>query len=352
MNAIEPFASKVPYMGAVGNHEVMLALLVVLLVVLLLVVLLLMLLLPVLVLCVLVLCVLTPSLLQCGGANREHYSRRFAGFNYAAKNSKAQPAGSFASGDNLWYSWDAGDARAGAVAHTLVLLLLMLVLLLMLMLFVLLVLLLLLLLVLISCTLLPNLGLIHFVTVNTEVNHIRIPVVNSLSKFLLLILQFDIKRRGIAQTWTPPRRWAPATASGTPKPTALSRTNSSNGWKQILRRLTRRASALPCHGLSCTRTRPSTCSRVQTSRRSTTSPTLTAWICTSLATYTSTRCGAAVRAAARAAAAAAACAAARAAACAAAARADVSFTSAALLPAAQFALWAQGKDPSNCVWIP
>ena len=65
MNAIQPFASKVPYMGSVGNHE-------------------------------------------CGGANRQHYSRRFAGFNYAATNSKAKPAGSFNSGDNLWYSWNAG----------------------------------------------------------------------------------------------------------------------------------------------------------------------------------------------------------------------------------------------------
>ena len=65
MNAIQPFASKVPYMGAVGNHE-------------------------------------------CGGANRMHYARRFAGFNYAAENSNASAAGSFASGDNLWYSWDAG----------------------------------------------------------------------------------------------------------------------------------------------------------------------------------------------------------------------------------------------------
>ena len=65
MNAIQPFASKVPYMGAVGNHE-------------------------------------------CGGGNRMHYSRRFAGFNFAARNSKAKPAGSFNSGDNMWYSWDAG----------------------------------------------------------------------------------------------------------------------------------------------------------------------------------------------------------------------------------------------------
>jgi hypothetical protein len=65
MNAIEPFASKVPYMGAVGNHE-------------------------------------------CGGSNRMHYARRFAGFNYAAKNSNATPAGSFNSGDNQWFSWDAG----------------------------------------------------------------------------------------------------------------------------------------------------------------------------------------------------------------------------------------------------
>ena len=37
-----------------------------------------------------------------------HYSRRFSGFNYAAANSGAKPAGSFASGDNLWYSWNAG----------------------------------------------------------------------------------------------------------------------------------------------------------------------------------------------------------------------------------------------------
>ena len=65
MNAIEPFASKVPYMGAVGNHE-------------------------------------------CGGDNRMHYSQRFAGFNFAAKNSNASSAGSFKSGDNMWYSWDAG----------------------------------------------------------------------------------------------------------------------------------------------------------------------------------------------------------------------------------------------------
>ena len=45
---------------------------------------------------------------ECGGINRKHYSRRFAGFNYAAKNSGAKPAGSFNSGDNLWYSWNAG----------------------------------------------------------------------------------------------------------------------------------------------------------------------------------------------------------------------------------------------------
>ena len=32
---------------------------------------------------------------ECGGGNRMHYSRRFAGFNYAATNSKAKPAGSF-----------------------------------------------------------------------------------------------------------------------------------------------------------------------------------------------------------------------------------------------------------------
>ena len=44
MNAIQPFASKVPYMGAVGNHE-------------------------------------------CGGANLQHYARRFGGLQEAAKNS-------------------------------------------------------------------------------------------------------------------------------------------------------------------------------------------------------------------------------------------------------------------------
>ena len=48
---------------------------------------------------------------ECGGSNRMHYSRRFAGFNYAAANSGAKPAGSFASDDNLWYSWDAGVSR-------------------------------------------------------------------------------------------------------------------------------------------------------------------------------------------------------------------------------------------------
>jgi hypothetical protein len=60
MNEIEAFASSVPYMAAVGNHE-------------------------------------------CGGTNRKHFSRRFAGLNYAAKSSNATPAGSFKSGDNLWY---------------------------------------------------------------------------------------------------------------------------------------------------------------------------------------------------------------------------------------------------------
>ena len=72
-----------------------------------------------------------------------HYSRRFAGFNYAAANSGAKPAGSFASGDNLWYSWDAGVSRIVPTG-----------------------------LVLLAC--LSDTGrrlrqLIHFVTVNTEV---------------------------------------------------------------------------------------------------------------------------------------------------------------------------------------
>ena len=65
MNAIQPFASKVPYMGAVGNHE-------------------------------------------CGGANLQHYARRFGGLQEAAKNSNAKTAGSTAKGDALWYSWDSG----------------------------------------------------------------------------------------------------------------------------------------------------------------------------------------------------------------------------------------------------
>jgi hypothetical protein len=65
MNALQPFASKVPYMGAVGNHE-------------------------------------------CGGSNLQHYARRFAGLSNAANNSGAQGAGSIAKGDALWFSWDAG----------------------------------------------------------------------------------------------------------------------------------------------------------------------------------------------------------------------------------------------------
>ena len=32
---------------------------------------------------------------ECGGDNRMHYSQRFAGFNFAAKNSNASSAGSF-----------------------------------------------------------------------------------------------------------------------------------------------------------------------------------------------------------------------------------------------------------------
>ena len=83
---------------------------------------------------------------ECGGSNRMHYSRRFAGFNYAAANSGARPAGSFASGDNLWYSWNAGVSCVMMIVPTG--------------------------LVLLAC--LSDTGprlrqLIHFVTVNTEV---------------------------------------------------------------------------------------------------------------------------------------------------------------------------------------
>ena len=75
-----------------------------------------------------------------------HYSRRFAGFNYAAANSGARPAGSFASGDNLWYSWNAGVSCVMMIVPT----------------------------GLVSLACLSETGLrlrqlIHFVTVNTEV---------------------------------------------------------------------------------------------------------------------------------------------------------------------------------------
>jgi hypothetical protein len=65
MNAIQPYAAKVPYMGAVGNHE-------------------------------------------CGGGNLQHYARRFAGLENAANSSGAKSAGSTKHGDALWYSWDTG----------------------------------------------------------------------------------------------------------------------------------------------------------------------------------------------------------------------------------------------------
>ena len=42
---------------------------------------------------------------ECGGANLQHYARRFGGLQEAAKNSNAKTAGSTAKGDALWYSW-------------------------------------------------------------------------------------------------------------------------------------------------------------------------------------------------------------------------------------------------------
>ena len=65
MNLIQPFASRVPYMAGIGNHE-------------------------------------------SGGVNRKHFSMRFAGMQYVGINSEAQNAGSAPHGDQLWWSFDAG----------------------------------------------------------------------------------------------------------------------------------------------------------------------------------------------------------------------------------------------------
>ena len=66
MNLIQPFASRVPYMAGVGNHE-------------------------------------------SGGSNRKHFSMRFAGHEHVGRNSGASNAGSIAHGDQMWWSFDAGQ---------------------------------------------------------------------------------------------------------------------------------------------------------------------------------------------------------------------------------------------------
>ena len=65
MNLIQPFASRVPYMAGVGNHE-------------------------------------------SGGSNRKHFAMRFAGMEYVGKASGAGNAGSAEHGDQMWWSFDAG----------------------------------------------------------------------------------------------------------------------------------------------------------------------------------------------------------------------------------------------------
>ena len=40
---------------------------------------------------------------ECGGSNLQHYARRFAGAEEAAKNSGATLGGSTKKGDALWY---------------------------------------------------------------------------------------------------------------------------------------------------------------------------------------------------------------------------------------------------------
>eukprot|EP01051_Picozoa_sp_SAG22_P017716 SAG22_NODE_2801_length_2199_cov_2.029524_2_plen_391_part_00 len=65
MNLIQPFASRVPYMAGIGNHE-------------------------------------------SGGTNRKHFSMRFAGMQYTGENSGASNAGNSDNGDQLWWSFDAG----------------------------------------------------------------------------------------------------------------------------------------------------------------------------------------------------------------------------------------------------
>lgn len=65
MNLIQPFASRVPYMAGVGNHE-------------------------------------------SGGVNRKHFAMRFAGMQFVGENSGATNGGVTENGDQLWFSFDAG----------------------------------------------------------------------------------------------------------------------------------------------------------------------------------------------------------------------------------------------------
>ena len=65
MNLIQPFASRVPYMAGVGNHE-------------------------------------------SGGSNRKHFAMRFAGMQHVGEASNASNAGSIDHGDQMWWSFDAG----------------------------------------------------------------------------------------------------------------------------------------------------------------------------------------------------------------------------------------------------
>ena len=65
MNLIQPFASRVPYMAGVGNHE-------------------------------------------SGGSNRKHFAMRFAGMEHVGQASNASNAGSIDHGDQMWWSFDAG----------------------------------------------------------------------------------------------------------------------------------------------------------------------------------------------------------------------------------------------------
>ena len=65
MNLIQPFASRVPYMAGVGNHE-------------------------------------------SGGVNRKHFAMRFAGMQFVGVNSGATNGGMTEHGDQMWWSFDAG----------------------------------------------------------------------------------------------------------------------------------------------------------------------------------------------------------------------------------------------------